>query len=150
MLPCDAEIIEKFRTMSKDSSKKNSKKDRKVQRSVFRDIHATLASGESPQISFTVKNEQLDVSSWKSVLQFEAIKNFLHVGLQQHIKYNNALRYLLDLPDTLEDRANDRVRCSSTPTQVSIMSYLTIAFLFVCSATCLTKSLHPESSAATS
>lgn len=42
-LPYDAEIIERFRVMSKDSSKKNSKKDRKVQRTVFRDIHATLA-----------------------------------------------------------------------------------------------------------
>lgn len=42
-LPCDEDIIEKFRVMSKDSSKKNSKKDRKVQRLVFRDIHATLA-----------------------------------------------------------------------------------------------------------
>jgi hypothetical protein len=42
-LPCDAEIVEKLRAMSKDSSKKNSKKDRKVQRSVFRDIHGTLA-----------------------------------------------------------------------------------------------------------
>lgn len=107
-LPCDAEIIDKFFAMSKDSSKKNSKKDRKVQRSVFRDIHATVASGESPHISFTVKSEQLEISSWKSVLQFEAIKKCLHVGLQEHIKYNNALRFLLDLPETLEDRANDR------------------------------------------
>ncbi|TMW63333.1 hypothetical protein Poli38472_002274 [Pythium oligandrum] len=107
-LPCDAEIIEKFRVMSKDSSKKNSKKDRKVQRSVFRDIHATLENGDSPQISFSVKNDQLEVSSWKSVLQFEAIKNCLNTGLQQHIKYNNPLRLLLDLPETLEDYGNDR------------------------------------------
>lgn len=107
-LPCDVEIVEKFRTMSKDSSKKNSKKDRKVQRSVFRDIHGTLANGDSPQVTFTVKNDQLDVSSWKSVIQFEAMKNFLRTGFQEHIKYNNALRHLLDLPETLEDRANDR------------------------------------------
>ncbi|GLD93075.1 hypothetical protein PINS_up001667 [Pythium insidiosum] len=107
-LPCDVEIIEKLRAMSKDSSKKNSKKDRKVQRSVFRDIHATLSNGDSPQVAFVVKGEHLDVSSWKSVIQFEAIKNVLHSGLQEHIKFNNILRQMLDLPEVIEERANDR------------------------------------------
>ncbi|KAJ0405005.1 hypothetical protein P43SY_004922 [Pythium insidiosum] len=104
----DKSIVEKLRAMSKDSSKKNSKKDRKVQRSVFRDIHATLANGDSPQVAFVVKGEHLDVSSWKSVIQFEAIKNVLHSGLQEHIKFNNILRHMLDLPEVIEERANDR------------------------------------------
>ncbi|KAF1330176.1 Interferon-related developmental regulator 1, partial [Globisporangium splendens] len=107
-LPYDEEIVEKFRVMSKDSSKKNSKKDRKTQRMVFRDVHATLANGESPQVSFSVKNELLDVSSWRSIMQLEAIKNALRTGFQEHIKYNNVVRSILDLPESLEERIIDR------------------------------------------
>ncbi|KAF4318551.1 hypothetical protein BBO99_00000954 [Phytophthora kernoviae] len=107
-LPYDEEILERFREMSKDSSKKNSKKDRKVQRVVFRDIHSTLSNGETPHVSFTIKGEVLEINSWKSVKQFEAMKECLQAGLQEHIKYNNVLRALLDLPETLEDRKVDR------------------------------------------
>uniref|UniRef100_K3WKD3 Interferon-related developmental regulator N-terminal domain-containing protein n=1 Tax=Globisporangium ultimum (strain ATCC 200006 / CBS 805.95 / DAOM BR144) TaxID=431595 RepID=K3WKD3_GLOUD len=107
-LPYDEEIVEKFRVMSKDNSKKNSKKDRKTQRMVFRDVHATLANGESPQVSFSVKNELLDVSSWRSIMQLEAIKNALRTGFQEHIKYNNVVRSILDLPESMEERVIDR------------------------------------------
>ncbi|GAB9473292.1 hypothetical protein Gpo141_00010446 [Globisporangium polare] len=107
-LPYDEDIVEKFRVMSKDSSKKNSKKDRKVQRMVFRDVYATLAHGESPQVSFSVKNEQLDVKSWRSIKQLEVIKSALRTGFQEHIKYNNVVRSILDLPETLEERIIDR------------------------------------------
>ncbi|KAF1776350.1 Armadillo-type fold [Phytophthora cactorum] len=97
-LPYSEEILDRFLEMSKDSSKKNSKKDRKTQRIVFRDIHSTLASGETPHVSFSVKSEVLEISSWKSVKQFEAMKECLQTGLQEHIKYNNILRAMLDLP----------------------------------------------------
>ncbi|KUF99246.1 Ubiquitin carboxyl-terminal hydrolase [Phytophthora nicotianae] len=109
-LPYSEEILARFLEMSKDSSKKNSKKDRKTQRVVFRDIHSTLASGETPHVSFSVKSDVLEISSWKSVKQFEAMKECLQTGLQEHIKYNNILRAILDLPETLEDRKVDRVR----------------------------------------
>ncbi|KAG6975188.1 hypothetical protein JG688_00002617 [Phytophthora aleatoria] len=107
-LPYSEEILDRFLEMSMDSSKKNSKKDRKTQRIVFRDIHSTLASGETPHVSFSVKSEVLEISSWKSVKQFEAMKECLQTGLQEHIKYNNILRAMLDLPETLEDRKVDR------------------------------------------
>lgn len=58
-----------------------------------------------------MKSEVLEISSWKSVKQFEAMKDCLQTGLQEHIKYNNVLRAMLDLPETLEDRKVDRVRC---------------------------------------
>ncbi|KAE9360119.1 hypothetical protein PF008_g1942 [Phytophthora fragariae] len=103
-----AEILDRFLEMSKDNSKKNSKKDRKTQRVVFRDIHSTLETGETPHVSFSVKSEVLEISSWKSVKQFEAVKDCLQTGLQEHIKYNNMLRTMLDLPETLEDRKVDR------------------------------------------
>jgi hypothetical protein len=89
---------------------------------------ALSQNGESPQVSFTVKNEQFDVSSWKSVIQFEAMKGFLRTGLQEHIKYNNALRHLIDLPDTLEDRANDRVR---EPVWFQMFRFLTDPWLLL-------------------
>ncbi|KAK1939424.1 Interferon-related developmental regulator 1 [Phytophthora citrophthora] len=107
-LPYGEEILDRFLELSKDNSKKNSKKDRKTQRVVFRDIHSTLATGETPHISFSVKSEMLEISSWKSVKQFEAMKECLQTGLQEHIKYNNILRAMLDLPETLEDRKVDR------------------------------------------
>ncbi|TYZ63742.1 hypothetical protein PybrP1_003711 [[Pythium] brassicae (nom. inval.)] len=107
-LPFDDDIIDKFREMSKDSSKKNSKKDRKVQRMVFRDVYATLASGESPQVSFLVKGEQLEVWSWRSVKQLEVIKSVLRTGFQEHIKYNNVVRAILELPEATEERKVDR------------------------------------------
>lgn len=131
-LPYDEELVQRFQAMSKDSSKKNSKKDRKTQRTVFRDIHATLAvsiiciillryvltnrmmqNGESPQISFSVKNESIDIQSWGSVRQFEAVKGCLLGGLQNHLKYNNVLRGILDLPETFEERVIERVRSAS-------------------------------------
>ncbi|KAL4159917.1 hypothetical protein KRP22_000560 [Phytophthora ramorum] len=107
-LPYGDEIVDRFLEMSKDNSKKNSKKDRKTQRVVFRDIHSTLATGETPHVSFSVKSDVLEISSWKSVKQFEAVKDCLQTGLQEHIKYNNMLRAMLDLPETLEDRKVDR------------------------------------------
>ncbi|RMX63641.1 hypothetical protein KXD40_001477 [Peronospora effusa] len=107
-LPYGEEIVGRFLEMSKNNSKKNSKKDRKTQRFVFRDIHSTLATGETPHVSFTVKGEVLEISTWRSVKQFEAVKDCLQTGLQEHIKYNNALRAMLDLPETLEDRNVDR------------------------------------------
>ncbi|POM60815.1 hypothetical protein PHPALM_30278, partial [Phytophthora palmivora] len=107
-LPYGEEILDRFLEMSKDNSKKNSKKDRKTQRVVFRDIHSTLATGATPHVSFSVKSEVLEISSWKSVKQFEAMKDCLQTGLQEHIKYNNILRRMLDLPETLEDRKVDR------------------------------------------
>ncbi|KAJ8558645.1 hypothetical protein ON010_g8806 [Phytophthora cinnamomi] len=130
-LPYGEEIMDRFLEMSKDNSKKNSKKDRKTQRVVFRDIHSTLAvrrychlgavrifnaivlfvlvqTGETPHVSFSVKSDVLEISSWKSVKQFEAMKDCLQTGLQEHIKYNNMLRAMLDLPETLEDRKVDR------------------------------------------
>ncbi|RLN69426.1 hypothetical protein BBJ28_00016537, partial [Nothophytophthora sp. Chile5] len=107
-LPYDEEVLERFRQLSKENSKKNSKKDRKTQRVVFRDILSTLTNGESPQVSFSVKSEVLEISSWKSVKQFEAMKEVLQTGLQEHIKYNNMLRAMLDLPETLEDYKVDR------------------------------------------
>ncbi|TDH70556.1 hypothetical protein CCR75_005485 [Bremia lactucae] len=103
-LPYDGEVIDRFLELSKENSKRNSKKDRKVQRVAFRDIYLSLANGEIPHISFSVKGEVLEISSWKLVKQFEAVKNCLQTGLQEHIKYNKRLRALLDLPDTLEDR----------------------------------------------
>ncbi|GMF48600.1 unnamed protein product [Phytophthora fragariaefolia] len=109
-LPHGEEILDRFLEMSKDSSKKNSKKDRKTQRVVFRDIHSTLSTGETPHVSFSVKSEVLEISSWRSVKQFEAMKDCLQTGLQEHIKYNNILRAMLDLPETLEDRKIDRVQ----------------------------------------
>ncbi|DBA02341.1 TPA: hypothetical protein N0F65_007160, partial [Lagenidium giganteum] len=108
VMPCDVETLERFRVMSKESSKKNSKKDRKVQRSVFRDVHATLETGESPQVSFALKGEMIDIQSWRAVKQFEAIKECLQTGLQQHIKFNNNVRQILDMPETLEERVIDR------------------------------------------
>ncbi|CAH0489587.1 unnamed protein product [Peronospora farinosa] len=107
-LPYGEEIVGRFLEMSKNNSKKNSKKDCKTQRFVFRDIHSTLATGETPHVSFTVKGEVLEISTWRSVKQFEAVKDCLQTGLQEHIKYNNALRAMLDLPETLEDRNVDR------------------------------------------
>lgn len=71
-----------------------------------------LQHGESPQVSFSVKNEQLDVKSWRSIKQLEAIKSALRTGFQEHIKYNNVVRSILDLPETLEERIIDRVRTS--------------------------------------
>ncbi|KAL3668224.1 hypothetical protein V7S43_007084 [Phytophthora oleae] len=107
-LPYGGEILDRILEMSKDNSKKNSKKDRKTQRVVFRDIHSTLATGKTPHVSFSVKSEMLEITSWKSVKQFEAMKECLQTGLQEHIKYNNILRAMLDLPETLEDRKVDR------------------------------------------
>ncbi|CAI5745504.1 unnamed protein product [Peronospora destructor] len=107
-LPYGEEIVGRFLEMSKNNSKRNSKKDCKTQRLVFRDIHSTLATGETPHVSFTVKGEVLEISSWRSVKQFEAVKDCLQTGLQEHIKCNNALRAMLDLPETLEDSKADR------------------------------------------
>lgn len=72
-----------------------------------------MQTGETPHVSFSVKSEVLEISSWKSVKQFEAVKDCLQTGLQEHIKYNNMLRTMLDLPETLEDRKVDRVRLRS-------------------------------------
>lgn len=107
-MPCDDEIVELFRVMSKESSKKNSKKDRKLQRSAFRDVHSTLANGESPHVSFSVKNEMIDIHSWRLVKQFEAIKSCLKTGFLEHIKFNNTVRQILELPELLEERVIDR------------------------------------------
>ncbi|KAI9923163.1 hypothetical protein PsorP6_002714 [Peronosclerospora sorghi] len=132
-IPCKDEILERFLEMSKSNNKKNSKKDRKTQRVVFRDINSTFVvglhycearcfwvlfftlmytlfrqTGETPHISFAVKGEMLEIRSWRSVKQFEAFKDCLQSGLQNHIKYNSVLREILDLPDTLEDRKVDR------------------------------------------
>jgi hypothetical protein len=68
-------------------------------------------NGESPQLSFSVKSEVLDIQSWGSIRQFEAVKGCLQGGLQEHLKYNNVLRAILDLPETLEERVIDRVSC---------------------------------------
>lgn len=73
------------------------------------ELCCTLQAGETPHVSFSVKSEVLEISSWKSVKQFEAMKECLQTGLQEHIKYNNMLRAMLDLPETLEDRKIDRV-----------------------------------------
>lgn len=51
----------------------------------------------------------LDIRSWGSIRQFEAVKGCLQGGLQEHLKYNNVLRAILDLPETLEERVVDRV-----------------------------------------
>lgn len=107
-LPCGQQIVDRFLEMTKDSSKRNSKKDRKTQRVVFRDVYSTLANGETPHVSFLLKGKVLDIRSWKSVKQFEAVKECLQTGLQNHLKYNNMLRAMLDLPEIVEDLEVDR------------------------------------------
>ncbi|KAL7683043.1 putative armadillo-like helical protein [Plasmopara halstedii] len=107
-LPCGEDIVVQILEMSKDGNKRSSKKDRKTQHIVFRDIHSTLANSETPHVSFLVRGKMLDIRSWKSVKQFEAVKGCLQTGLQDHITYNNALRAMLGLPETFEDHKIDR------------------------------------------
>lgn len=61
-------------------------------------------------MTFAVKNEVHDVSGWGSIRQYEAIRACLGTGLQPHLKYNNNVRQMLDLPETLEEKVMDRVR----------------------------------------
>jgi hypothetical protein len=61
-----------------------------------------------------VKGDFVDIHSWRSVLQFEAIKDALAVGIQEHLKYNNVVRWILDMGDATEERIVDRVRLKMT------------------------------------
>lgn len=89
-----------------------------------------LQHGESPQVSFSVKNEQLDVKSWRSIKQLEVIKSALRTGFQEHIKYNNVVRSILDLPETLEERIIDRVRRTSCVWRSANIELTLLTFLF--------------------
>ncbi|KAF0712804.1 Aste57867_4670 [Aphanomyces stellatus] len=99
----DKNAIEKrLLDLSKESSKKFSKKDRKEQHSVFRDVYKTVADNEPPNVSFSLENETLRFHDWGSIMQFEAIKECLQSGLLEHLKFNNNVREIFDLPHTSE------------------------------------------------
>ncbi|KAH9109127.1 hypothetical protein LEN26_011607 [Aphanomyces euteiches] len=88
--------------LSKESSKKFSKKDRKEQHSVFRDVYKTVADNEAPNLSITLENETLRFSDWGSIMQYEAVKECLQSGMLEHLKFNNHVRQMFDLPHTAE------------------------------------------------
>jgi hypothetical protein len=95
-----------------------------------------------------VKSEVLEIRSWKSVKQFEAMKDCLQTGLQEHIKYNNMLRAMLNLPETLEDRKVDRVSFSFFHAACESCVAADVFFCSSTSATFSTRSQHQGSSAA--
>ncbi|KDO27276.1 hypothetical protein SPRG_07524 [Saprolegnia parasitica CBS 223.65] len=97
-------IAAKLLLLSKDSSKKTSKRDRKEQRTVFRDVYKTVADDVSPSVTFSFQNEMLRFQDWCTLKQYSTLKKWLHVGFQEHLKYNNTVRGLLDLPLTSEEQ----------------------------------------------
>ncbi|RHY28318.1 hypothetical protein DYB32_006069 [Aphanomyces invadans] len=96
------DIASKMLELSKESSKKFSKKDRKEQHSVFRDVYKTVADQEPPNVSFSLENETLRFHDWGSIMQYNAIKECLQSGMLEHLKFNNHVRQLFDLPHTAE------------------------------------------------
>ncbi|ETV84299.1 hypothetical protein, variant [Aphanomyces astaci] len=113
------DIASKLLELSKESSKKFSKKDRKEQHSVFRDVYNTVANQEPPNVSFGLENETLRFHDWGSIMQYNAIKECLQSGMLEHLKFNNHVRQLFDLPHTAEVYSRVEKRATKSKTSGS-------------------------------
>jgi len=92
------DAIELLHGLVSSSSKHRAKKERSRQRSAFRDILRGIEEGEPPNETAKFKRDVLNINSWATVRQMEAMRDCLGEGLHIHFNANPIVREIFDLP----------------------------------------------------
>eukprot|EP00850_Spirogloea_muscicola_P004457 SM000019S05001 [mRNA] locus=s19:471588:481603:+ [translate_table: standard] len=90
-----AEVLERMRDLSVEGNKRLSKKTRKEQHGSFRDLVSLIKDGTITETSVRLKNgDSLTLSTWREIIQLNALRRYLAEGFQKHLQENELLHQI--------------------------------------------------------
>eukprot|EP00850_Spirogloea_muscicola_P020290 SM000212S06883 [mRNA] locus=s212:33105:43389:+ [translate_table: standard] len=90
-----AEVLEQMRDLSVEGNKRLSKKTRKEQHGSFRDLVSLIQDGTVTETSVRLKNgDSLTLSTWREIIQLNALRQYLAEGFQKHLQENELLHQI--------------------------------------------------------
>eukprot|EP00850_Spirogloea_muscicola_P012163 SM000078S22022 [mRNA] locus=s78:52965:60875:+ [translate_table: standard] len=90
-----AEVLEQMRDLSVEGNKRLSKKTRKEQHGSFRDLVSLIQDGTVTETAVRLKNgDSLTLSTWREIIQLNALRQYLAEGFQKHLQENELLHQI--------------------------------------------------------
>eukprot|EP00744_Colponema_vietnamica_P008347 GILI01011914.1.p1 GENE.GILI01011914.1~~GILI01011914.1.p1 ORF type:complete len:410 (-),score=119.91 GILI01011914.1:176-1405(-) len=107
--PFAQEICNRVEELSTENIRYVARKNRQEQRTAFRDIRKTVESGDVPELKLSVLGDKVVLDNWRSLSQYQSLKDVLESGVTSHLGNNEMVRDLLGLgPVPLKDQPADK------------------------------------------
>ena len=105
----EEDVIDAVEVLAGEYDRSKGKQERKEQRSIFRDIVSTVSRGEAPEVSLTIRNEDLTFDNWAHILQLNSIRRVLSGGFQFHFRNSSLVRAIFGLGEPPAEEGDDRL-----------------------------------------